>query len=351
MTRPPFAILAMAASALFSGCGGDGFEGRIYIDLNRTTSKPLFFTPLAAADTVPFTITPDANGVYTLATDTVAEGLYVARWDADHALPVVVRQRLSQRLCGTFQFLDSLTASDPESAAVIAAERLRRRLRAATDSALTAAPLTTPEGKRLVADSLTHVRRLARSEADALLNTLPDSSVAALPILGLNGLYDDVTDNEILSRRLNCMAARFPSSSHLSSRREALALAARLAKVRSRLSAGNPAPDFTFLTLSGDTISDATLANRRYAIALLPDSASAARPLEFVALLASDGHRVLVEAHEGVQLPRKGSVIRGRFLSLTHKTDLRAFAPSVIAVSPTAGIVSMRLGAKSRQQD
>lgn len=350
MIKLRLTLFSLAASALFSSCGGDDFDGRVFIDLNRTTSIPLTFTPLVATDTVQFSISPDANGVYSFATDTIAAGLYVARWDADHALPIVLRSHESQRLCGTFQFLDSLTASNAESRAVIAAERLRSKLKVLTDSALTAAPLSSPDGRQVVADSLTLIRQTARAQADTILAALPDSSIAALPILGLPGLYDDVVDNALLISRFEGMMRSFPSSAFLRSRRDALSRTARLVAVRSRLSSGCPAPDFSFMTAAGDTVSRGSLANRRFAIALLPDSASASHSLDFIAYLAADGHRVLVQCAANVELPKKNNVLRGRFISLTLKSDVEAFAPAVIAVSPDATISSLRLGSKARSQ-
>ncbi len=344
-------ILPILISLLFSSCSSDAPVGRVIVDLNRTISTPLTLSPVLSPDTTIRHIAPTPDGVYTIPTDSIPTGLYLATISPSLQLPLVIHTNATQRLCGTAQEWDDLTASDLETQAAITANRLRLSLSTASDSALAHLPLSNPTSRALAADSLTTLRAQARSTADAILNTLPDSSLAAIPLLGIPGLYDDVTDYRLLARRYGILSSAFPDIAPLRDRSAQLATLGRLIALRNALASGNPAPSFAFVTPSSDTITSASLAGRRFTIALLPDSATATRALEFVAIYAADGQRVLADCPANVPLPQKGSILRGRFVSLNNLQDLNTFAPALISVAQDATIASFRLGQKAKSQN
>ncbi len=344
-------FLPLFISLLLSSCSTEGPAGRVILDLNRTTSDPLALSPVLSSDTTIRHISPASDGVYFIPTDSIPTGLYLASLSPALQLPLVIHNNATQRLCGTVQQWDAITASDPETRAVITANRLRLSLSTASDSVLSNIPLSNPTSRTQAADSLTTLRSQARSEADAILNSLPDSSLAAIPLLGIPGLYDDITDYRLLARRYGILASAFPGIATLCDRSAQLASLGRLIALRSVLASGKPAPSFAFITPSSDTIKSASLVGRRYTIALLPDSASATRALEFVALYAADGQRVLADCPANVPLPQKGSILRGSFASLDNLQDLNSFAPALISVSQDATITSFRLGQKAKSQN
>lgn len=344
-------ILPILISLLLASCSTDAPVGRVIVDLNRTISTPLTLFPVLSPDTTIRHISPTPDGVYSIPTDSIPTGLYLAILAPSLQLPLVIHTNATQRLCGTAQQWDDLTASDPETQAAITANRLRLSLSSASDSALAHLPLSNPTSRALAADSLTTLRAQARSTADAILNTLPDSSLAAIPLLGIPGLYDDVTDYRLLARRYGILSSAFPEITPLRDRSAQLASLGRLIALRAALAMGKPAPSFTFVTPSSDTITTSSLAGRRYTIALLPDSATSTRSLEFVALFAADGQRVLADCPANVALPQKGSIFRGHFVFLDNLQDLNTFAPALISVAPDATISSLRLGQKAKAQN
>lgn len=349
MSRLLFPILLVFS--LLVSCSSDVPAGRVIIDLNRTTSDVLTLTPVLSPDTTVRQYSPSTTGVYTIPTNSIPTGLYLASLSPSLQLPLVIHANATQRLCGTVQEWDALTASDPETQAAMAANRLLHELSAATDSAIVRHPLSNPTSRALAADTITLLRSHARSTADAILNTLPDSSLAAIPLLGIPRLYDDVTDYRILARRYGILTSAFPDIAPLRNRSEQLASIGRLIALRSAFATGNSAPSFSFVTSSSDTITSSLLDGRRYTLAIIPDSASASRTLEFVNLFAADGQRILADCPDNVQLPQKSTIIRGRFSSLANLQDLNSFAPALISVSQDATITSFRLGKKAKSQN
>lgn len=343
--RPSCGSAALAAALALAACGGgDVPAGRVVIDLNRTTATPMTLTSVVTPAPVRLQVRADANGVYAFATDSLPGGIYIAAWDSAHRLPLVVGRGRAQRVCGTWQEWDAIAVSHADTRAAIAAERMREELTAASDSVIAAADLATPAGRRTAADSLLALRQAVRRRSDALLQSLPDTSLAAVPLLALPGVYDDVGDYELLSRRYGLLASRHPQVGVLSSRSAHLARVARLIGLRQRLEAGAGAPRFEFVGERGDTLGDADMARRRYVVALLPDSAEAVRAAELLAFHAADGRRVLVEAAAGVALPRRAALVRGRFARLDNGDDLRGFAPAIVEVDADGRVARLLLG-------
>lgn len=336
---------ATAAGLVLAACaGGDAPVGRVVIDLNRTTAAPMTLASVVAASDVRVAVHANADGVYAFATDSLPSGIYVAEWDSAHRLPLVVRQGRTQRVMGTWQEWDAIAASDADTRAVVAAEGLRKALTRAADSAVASATLATADGRRAAADSLLSLRQAVRSRSDALLQSLPDTSLAAVALMGLPGVYDDVGDHELLSRRFGLLASRHPDVEALRARSATLGRVARLIGLRHRLRAGADAPQFTFVGERGDTLENAGLARRRYVVALMPDSAEATRAAELLAFHAADGRRVLVEAAASVALPRRAALARGRFARLDGRADMLDFAPAVVVVDADGRVAELLLG-------
>lgn len=336
---------ALVAGLALAACGRGGAPAaRVIIDLNRTTAAPMTLTSVVAADDVCAAVSANADGVYVFATDTLPSGIYMAAWDSAHRLPLVVCQGRTQRVLGTWQEWGALAASDADTRAVMAAERLRKELTQAADSAIASASLAAGVGRRAVADSLLSLRQAVRLRSDALLQSLPDTSLAAVALMGLPGVYDDVGDHELLSRRFGLLASRHPHIEALRARSAQLGRVARLIGLRHRLVGGADAPRFAFVGERGDTLENADIARRRYVVALLPDSAEAARAAELLAFHAADGRRVLVEAASNVVLPRRAALARGRFDRLDSRADLLDFAPAVVVVDADGRVEELRLG-------
>ena len=89
----PAALLAFADVPTYSG--------RVVVDLNRTACGAATLTPVLADSAWTATLTPDVNGVYSFASDTLPTGLYVFSLDSAHRLPMVVRTGRGQKVCGT----------------------------------------------------------------------------------------------------------------------------------------------------------------------------------------------------------------------------------------------------------
>lgn len=341
------AALSLAVTVALPSCAHRGDDGgTILIDLNRTTLREMTLVPVLTADSTSATVAPDANGVYAANADTLPEGLYVATWDASHSLPLVIRRGAAQRLCGTWQEWDKVTASDPDTRAAISAERLLRRLRAATDSAISAqGGLSSAARCKAAADSIMELRKAARAEADALLATLPDTSLAAAAILGLPGLYADVADYRLLARRYGRMAASHPDIAPLRRRADQLALTGRLISLNERMGAGGRAPRFTFVSERGDSVPPEALSGKRFALVLMTDTLTATgEAMGRVAEAAASGARVLAEVPAGVDLPQRPNCSRGRLAGLESRGDFEAFAPVVMAVGADGTVTSLWLG-------
>lgn len=322
----------------------------VTIDLNRTASQPITLTSVLSDSARTATISPDKNGVYTFATDTLPTDIYVATLDGAHRLPMLLVSGESIKFCGTEAEWDKMTTSDEPTRVMMAAERLRIRLASESDSALTAAKISTPAGRSIVADSLTTLRSAARAEADELLTHLPDSSLAALPIIGLPGVYDDVADYKLMARRVCNMAARHPEMSVLQSKEAALRKVEKLIELRKALAVGSDAPQFLFTSEAGDQISEGDLVGRRYALALMPDSAATpAKAVEIAIQMAKEGVKVLAEADSRLALTDK-NIIRGRFNRLDSRGSLQIFAPAMVIVDKEGMTASLWLDTFRRQQ-
>ncbi len=345
------ASLALTLAVAMTSCsGGATYRGVVTIDLNRTASQPMTLTSVLSDSARTATISPDKNGVYAFATDTLPADIYVATLDGDHRLPMLLVSGEGVKFCGTVAEWDKMTTSDEPSRVMMAAERLRRRLATESDSALTAASLSTPAGRGIVADSLTTLRRAARAEADELLAHLPDSSLAALPVIGLPGLYDDVADYQALARRVCDMAARHPEMTILRDKEAALRKVERLISLRKALADGSDAPRFLFTSEAGDQISEGDMAGRRYALALMPDSATTpARAVDMALQIAKEGAKVLIEADSRLTLTDK-NIIRGRFNRLDNRGDLALFAPAMVVVDKEGKVSGLWLDTFRRRQ-
>lgn len=336
----------LAAAALPSCAHRSQDDGLILIDLNRTAGGEMTLIPVLTADSATATIRPDANGVYAANADTMPQGVYLAKWDDCHSLPLVIRHGAAQRLCGTWREWDKITASDPDTRAAIFAERLLRRLTAATDSAISAqGGLSSAERCKAAADSIMKLREAARAEADALLATLPDTSLAAAALLGLPGLYADVADYRLLARRFGRMAASHPDIARLRRRADKLAMTGRLISLNERMGAGGRAPAFTFVSERGDSVPSEALEGKKFALALMTDTLMATREaIGRVAEAAAGGARVFIEAPAGVELPQKPNCLRGRLAGLESRGDFEAFAPVVMTVGADGTVSSLWLG-------
>ena len=327
-------IMAVAALFALPACHETTeVRGRVLIDLNRTTSEVMEVKSILSDSARHFSLSPDKDGVYSFATDTLPTDIYVGTLTSGQVLPMVLATGEPQKICGSAAEWNQLTASDCETKAVIAAERIRRQLQTACDSARAAANASTADGRRIVADSLRTIRLAARTEADKILTQLSDTMLAALPIIGLGGLYDDVADNDMLLGRLTAIAARHPEFAALALRATHLGKVAKLNDIRRKMSAGAAAPDFLFVTGSADSTARADIAGRRIALALLPDSAhTGSRTTALLDALAAEGAKIYTEtADNKVDLPTKNTT-RGRFARLDARTNLMLFRPVVIVI-------------------
>ncbi len=336
--------LLLLPLTLLSACVDHNNDATLTIDLNRTTQQTLTISPILSPDTTHHTLTPSSTGVYTLHTSLTPTGIYLAQFDTQHSIPLALRHNQPQQLCGTYQHLDSITASNPETHALIAALRLQQTLARHSDSLRASLTNTT------LADSLTNLRTLARPHADALLNTLPPSSLAAIPILNIPGLYNDISDHQLLLQHFSALATTHPDITPVTQRATQLTQLSRLLSLRSQYAQGNPIPHFSFTTPSS-TLTTPSLLGRRFTIALIPDSASSAQPLHILNLLLADGQRVLIQSPDNLPLPQRASLIRGHVDSLPLLPDLLHFAPALISVAPDGTISSFRLGPNVRPQN
>ena len=328
---------------LLSSCVDHNNDATLTIDLNRTTQQTLTISPILTPDTSHLTLTPSPTGVYTLHTSLTPTGIYLAQFDPQHAIPLAIHHNQPQQLCGTYPHLDSLTASNPETQALIAALRLQHALAQPSDS------LRSTLTPTQLADTLTTLRTLARPHADALLNSLPPTSLAAIPILNIPGLYNDISDHQLLLQHYSSLATTYPHITPITRRATQLAQLSRLLSLRSQYAQGNPIPHFSFTTPTS-TLTPASLLGRRFTIALIPDSASSAQPLHILNFLLADGQRVLIQSPDNLPIPQRSSLTRGHFDSLTLLPDLLHFAPALISVAPDGTISSLRLGHNARPQ-
>lgn len=342
--------LALALSSLcalsFAACAdGPAYTGRVVVDLNRTAAGPVGVRSVLADSMRAFSLLPDVNGVYSFVSDTLPSDIYVLTFDSAHVLPLVVSRGAAQQVCGTIREWDSLTASCPETRAVIAAEAMRRRLAALADSALTAANLAAQEGRKVVADSLGRVRAAFRTQADVRLAQLADTSLAALPFLGLPGLFDDAADNAMLLLRISALADKWPAVSSLALRRGHLIKVASLNSLRKAYAAGTAAPDFLFVSSAADSVTSAGLSGKRVALAVLPDSASTPRPVVArLGLFTLDGARVLVESSDGKAYVEGRNVTQGTFVRMGCRAEVDAFKPVVIIVGKDGCVERLSIG-------
>lgn len=339
------AVAALSALALASCNDEPDYTGRVVVDLNRTVSSAAEVRSVLSDSARVFSLSADVNGVYSFVSDTLPSDIYVLSFDSAHALPLVVRCGDGQKVCGTIREWSGLSMSNAESYAAFQAEGMRRRLAVATDSALTAGILTSADGRRLAADSLAKVRAAFRTEADAMLRSLPDTSLAALPLLGMPGLYDDAADNDVLLRRTSALSDHWPELSVLARRCDYLRKVAKLNALRKTYATGKPAPDFLFISNAGDTLSQTSLAGKRAALALLPDSASTPRSVvSNLGILGLDGAAVLIQSPDGKVAPAGKYVSRGRFARLSHEQDVALFRPVVVVIAKDGTVERLSIG-------
>lgn len=336
---------AVAALALAACADGPRYAGRVTVDLNRTTGAVAMVSSVVSDSSVSFSLRPDEKGVYTFVTDTLPDDIYVMSLDSAHVLPLVLTGGAGQKVCGTISEWGSLSVSDSQTRAAVAAEGLRRRLAVATDSALTAGRLSSADGRREVADSLAKVRAAFRAESDALLKEIPDTSLASLPLVGMPGLYDDVADNSMLLRRATALADRWPRLTRLAERRDHLKKVSRLADLREAYAAGKPIQDFLFISEAGDSLYADRVTGRRVAFAVLPDSASTPQSvLSRLGLVALDGTMVLVQSDDRRVDVAGRSVLRGRFARLGRSADVSLFKPVVVVVGKDGRVERLSIG-------
>lgn len=344
MTLKPFAS-ALALLLLASCHGGDEPMGRVVIDLNRTTSAVMTISSQLSDSAVSFSITPDADGVYSFATDSLPTDIYLATIQGYESLviPMALSPGQGQKICGTVQDWLSMTASDTQTQALFGVMRIFCQLEADVDSALTAADIKTSDGRHVVADSIIGFRLQARQAAIELLGQLPDSSLAVASILGIPGLFDADADYDLMAPRVSALASAHPSISIFVSQKETLSRVAQLRSLRKRYKSGSDAPDFLFMTQGGDSLSLATSAGKRVALAILPDSANV-QPWakNLMDILAADGARVFAQADERTPLPAKNA-FRGSFRRIDKSTELRLFAPSVIVLGKDGKVESFNI--------
>lgn len=340
------ALGALAIAVTLAACSTEpDYTGRVIVDLNRTTSAVASVSSVLSDSARVFTLAPDVNGVYSFASDTLPTDLYVLTFDSAHALPLVVVSGDGQKVCGTLREWDNLSVSDAQTRVAFRAEALRKSLSVASDSALTAAKVTTADGRKLVADSLTKIRIAVRREADAMLSELPDTSLAALPLLGLPGLYDDAADNVMLLRRATALADRWTHLAQLALRRDHLQKVKRLNALRDAYAAGKHMSDFLFISTSGDTLSAANMTGKRMALAFLPDSAATPRSVSSrLGLMALDGTPVLVQSADGKADVSGRGVRKGRFVSVGRGADIDLFRPVVIIVAKDGSVERLSIG-------
>lgn len=337
------AIAGLSALALASCSDEPDYTGRVIVDLNRTTSATVAVRSVMTDSARAFTLAPDANGVYTFVTDTLPTDLYVLTLDSSHVLTLVLRSGEAQKVCGTVREWASLSVSDPETRAAMSAEAMRRRLAVATDSARKC--LTRPDGRKVTTDSLAKIRVAFRLEADAMLRSLPDTSLATLPLLGMPGLYDCGTDNAMLLRRATALATRWPELTKLSERRDFLLKVKRLNTLRDAYAAGTRMTDFLFVSTSGDTLTAANMAGKRMVMAFLPDSAATPRSVTSrLGLMAMDGTPVLIQSADGKAAVAGRGARFGRFMSVSRGADIDLFRPVVIIVAKDGSVERLSIG-------
>ena len=343
--RIPHAIAALGALA-FTACDNEPtYTGRIIVDLNRTATGSAMVRSVLADSARAFPLSPDANGVYSFVSDTLPSDIYVLALDSAHVLPLVVTQGAAQRVCGTLREWDALTASCHETSEAIAAEALRRRLAESVDSARTTANMAVRDERRAVADSIGRVRAAFRAEADARLARLADTSLAALPYLGLPGVFDDASDNAMLLRRIAALSDKWPEVKSLALRRDHLQKVSKLNSLRKAYSAGSRVTDFLFISASGDTLSPDGMTGKRMVLAVLPDSASTPRSVTVrLGLLALDGAQVLIDAPDCKTGVSGRNVTLGKFARLSHGGEAGIFKPVVIIVGKDGCVERLSIG-------
>lgn len=339
------ALSSLCALSLASCADRPAYTGRVVVDFNRTSAGTADVRSVLADSVRAFSLLPDVNGVYSFVSDTLPSDIYVLTFDSVHVLPLVVSQGAAQQVCGTLREWDALTASCPATRDVIAAESMRRRLANCADSALSAADVATRDGRRVVADSLGRVRAAFRAEAVARLAHLADTSLAALPFLGLPGLFDDAADNAALLRRVSALAGKWPAVSRLALRRDHLIKVSSLNSLREAYAAGAPVTDFLFVSSAGDSILASRMSGKRMALAVLPDSASTPRSVVArLGILALDGAQVLVESSDGKADVAGRNVTHGRFARLGSRAEVDSFKPVVVIVGKDGCVERLSIG-------
>lgn len=345
------ALGALALASVVASCGNEAQYAKVVVDLNRTVSGTASIVAAVASQPFSATLSADGNGVYSFASDTLPEGIYAIFWEeANLAMPLYVRPGQEVKVCGTAAEWDAKTTSQHETRLLWAADALRSQLDVMRDSARAAHPVLSVAAVEALADSLRTIRSVIRSKADKVLEMVPDSSILALPILGLDGVYDPVADYDIFRRRADAMLLAHPEVAIIDTLRGRLAEVAMLRRVRERYRPGSPMPDFDLL-VGNDTVEARSAYRRRYVVALLRDSVSSARrAMPQIVSMASEGTRVFLQAPDGVTLPEKVRCFRGALTNLPELDVLEHFAPALLVVGTDGTVESLRLGESMRQQ-
>lgn len=297
--KAPLALLAL----LLAACSVSVTDPRLLIvDLNGTAQGPCQLTDVVAERPCNATLNPNAEGAYVIRCDTIADGLYKLSWDSLHILPVVIDNARGQRICGTLQQWSQLTFSDSASWAAFQATQYTPG----------------PDAHRVALN---------------LLRTA-QGSLAVLPILRMPGALSPLDDNEAMQHALDEITAVHPTLTTVAEQAEQMRRAGKLLRLRNNLYPGAQAPRMLFITQAGDSITEANLAKKRWALALLPDSAQA------TGLNPGPKTRLLLEGDRRITL----DATRGHFARIDNETDLRSWTPALIIVNEAGRIERATIG-------
>ena len=328
------ALWALSLSVALASCGAhDSSVARLVVDLNMTTSEPMRLVPLVLPDDADSAaaarlVQPDRRGAFVCCTDSLPSGIYLCSWDSAHSLPLLLHRHQEQRVFATWQHLDQARLSSVESRALLQVEALRRRLKAASDSIAAIPHLS----RRTLADTISCIYADGRRMADRLLASA-DTSLAALPILGLAGVYDPLADDSLFLASLQRVELRHPDFPQVRSLKAQVSKLHDLKLLRARFAPGSDAPAFKFLRLNGD--SAVAPWHKPLALALITDSASV--PVaDLIARVSGPLRqgRAFVSARRAASLDGRTGVVFGSFLSLEMERQLRLFAPAVLIIGP-----------------
>lgn len=357
---PLFSFFFFLTPFICPGCSNsDAGRDAIIVDLNSTTQAASLECLLGSTTGTLTTVTPNAAGAYLLNADSLPSGLYDLRWDSAHVLPLVVEQHRGLKVCGTFAQWRQLTFSDSATSVAFQATLLSCDLARNCDSALTCANLGLPTGRRLVADSLLAIHSAARQQAVKLMERAK-GTLGALVVASIPGAFGAIRDNELLQLMADELSFKYPQLTQLTELSASMRRAGKLARLKEELGAGAKAPQMLFLTTNGDSLTQTTLLKKRWALALLPDSAAAGSILTEAQALYARGVKILLEGdHRISMLPAnskkpaatttatRASVVRGHVARIDAETDLRSWAPALIVVSEGGYVERLVVGTEA----